>query len=426
MNEFFINPGKIQGHITIPPSKSHTLRALVFGMMAKGKSIVQNPLQSADTVSMIQACRSLGAKIEQFPDRIEIVGLNGQIHGADNVIDAGNSGLVFRFITALAGLSELPIVITGDHSIRNNRPIKPLLEGLSQLGAHAISTRNNGQAPVIVRGPINSGKTIISGEDSQPVSALLIASAFAKGEVEIEVKNPGEKPWMALTLAWLNRLGIRCENLNFEYYSIKGKNTYEGFEYYVPGDMSSAAFPIVAAIVTQSELTLHNVDMDDPQGDKEVIHVLRKMGAAIEIDRKEKKVHIRKNSSPLTGMKLDINDYIDAIAALAVIGCFAEGTTHITNAAIARTKECDRISCLTMELRKMGANVTELEDGMIIRNSALHGAALCAHKDHRLAMALTVAALAAKGGTRIEGVECVKKTFPDFKEQLCRLGAQIK
>lgn len=426
MTDFIVEPSTISGNITIPSSKSQTLRALLFGMMGTGRSVIHHPLPSPDTEAMIHACRLLGAHIECFPQRIEIMGNQGKLKAPDDVIHAGNSGIVLRFIAALACLSDKYTVITGDPSIRSNRPIQPLLDGLTQLHAFAVSTRMNGYAPVVVKGPLKAGKATISGEDSQPVSALLIASAFSEGAVEVEVRNPGEKPWVGLTLSWFDRLGISYAQRDFEYYRIQGRQSYSGFEYCVPGDMSSAAFALVAAVITKSELTLHNIDMADPQGDKALIHVLQQMGASIEIDEIAKKIHVRKSSQPLVGRKLDINNYIDAIAALAVVGCFAEGTTHLTNASVARTKECDRIRCLTTELRKMGADIVELEDGMLIRSSRICGAKLNAHRDHRLAMALSVAALAAKGSSRVEGVDCVLKTYPSFQKDLNGLGAQIK
>lgn len=353
MSRYLVKMSSLRGKVSIPPSKSHTLRAILFGTMGNGKSVIANYLPSTDAQSMIKACEILGAKICVFPDRLEVEGLNGVIRSAEDVIDAGNSGIVLRFCAAIGALASHPVVVTGDHSIRHRRPVMPLLDGLSQLSVSAASMRGNGYAPVIIKGPLKGGLATINGEDSQPVSALLIAAAFADGTTELHVKNPGEKPWVGLTLDWFKRLSIPCENRGYEYYRLRGNCRYEGFDYSVPGDFSSAAFPIAAALVTQSEVTVTNVDMNDPQGDKELINVFIRMGAAIEIDEQSRSICVRKTKS-LSGITVDINDFIDAISILAVVACYAEGETRITNASIARHKECDRISCTAAELRKMG------------------------------------------------------------------------
>lgn len=425
MSRYLIKKSQLQGEIVIPPSKSHCLRAILFGTLGNGKSTVHHYLQSPDTSAMIEACRLLGAKIEVTPTAIQIFGLNGKISHAEDVIHAGNSGIVLRFCAAIGALAPHPVVVTGDYSIRHYRPIQPLLNGLNQLGASAVSMRGDGFAPVIIRGSIRGGRALIDGEDSQPVSALLIASAFAQGPLELTVKNPGEKPWVAMTLDWFKRLNIPFECHNFEEYRLSGHANYDGFDYTVPGDFSSAAFPIAAALITQSELIIRNIDMKDSQGDKELIDVFQKMGAAIDIDEEHKTVHVKKSGS-LTGLTVDINNFIDAITILAVVACYAEGETHINNGAIARKKECDRIRCIATELRKMGADIEETEDGLRIRQSKLKGDSLHSYHDHRMAMSLAVAALGADGETQIDDVECVSKTFPTFVADFTRLHANLK
>lgn len=425
MSHYIVKKAKLQGEIVVPASKSHTLRAILFAALGSGKSVIRNYLPSTDAIAMIEACRHLGATCDISSDRIEIEGLKGKIHCAEDVINAGNSGIVLRFCAAVGALSTHPIVITGDHSIRHQRPMKPLLDGLTQLGVSAKTMRGDGYAPVVIEGPLKPGKAVITGEDSQPVSAMLIAAAFAEGPIELHVRNPGEKPWIGLTLDWFNRLGIRYENDGFEHYRLLGNSLYRGFEYTVPGDFSSAAFPIAAALVTQSDLLLRNVDMQDSQGDKELITVLKKMGANIEIAEHNKTLHVKRGGI-LSGAAVDINNFVDAITILSVIACFADGETHIRNAAVAKNKECNRIHCIARELRKMGADITVTDDGLVIRKSALKGAQVDSYHDHRMVMSLTVAALGAQGETRIEPVECVSKTFPTFVHDFNSLGANIE
>jgi 3-phosphoshikimate 1-carboxyvinyltransferase len=424
MARLTIAPSCLKGKIGIPPSKSHTMRALLFGSMARGKSVIHQTLNSPDTALMIAALRKMGAQIELKGKRVEIMGLDGELKPCEQIIDAGNSGQILRFIGSLAALLPTYTILTGDASISRSRPLQPLLSALSQLKAFAVSSRLDGGAPIIVRGPLQPGQAALDGEDSQPVSGLLMATAFLQGTTELRVQNPGEKPWVDLTLSWLKRLGGDLVHRNHEEYRIKGGLSYEGFEYHVPGDFSSAAFPLVAALLTRSQLTLENVDMGDLQGDKKIIDILREMGAQIECDERKKWVTVLK-SEELKGTRIDVNDLIDAIPILAVVGCFASGTTEIKNGAIARKKESDRIFAIASELRKMGAQIEEREDGLLIEHSKLRGAALTSHADHRIAMALAVAALAAQGSSQIEGSECIAKSFPSFISAFQMIGANF-
>jgi 3-phosphoshikimate 1-carboxyvinyltransferase len=201
--DYLIKTSSLHGHISVPPSKSHTLRAILFAALADGVSHIHNYLPSPDTNAMIHACRLLGASIDIHDSSLQIAGVAGKPQAPKDIIDAGNSGQVLRFIGAIAGLIPAYTVITGDHSIRTSRPVQPLLDGLNGLNVFAVSTKGDQHAPIIIKGPIQPGSTTLNGEDSQPVSGLLIAAAFAPGITEIHVNNPGETPWIELTLDWL-------------------------------------------------------------------------------------------------------------------------------------------------------------------------------------------------------------------------------
>lgn len=425
MHQYIVFPSALKGATAVPPSKSHTMRALLFGALAQGTSIIHHYLSAPDTNHMIEACGLLGAKIVVNGDRLEIKGVDGVIPSVENVLYAGNSGLILRFAAAVASLCPTYTIITGDHSIRHNRPMQPLLDALNQLGAFAMSARGDGFAPILIRGPLKGGQAVISGEDSQPVSSLLIACSLAEGASEIIVKNPGEIPWVKLTLSWLDFLGVHYKNDNFERFTLPGRERFKAFEYTVPGDWSSAAFPIAAALITQSSITIENVDMADPQGDKELVGILQVMGASIEVDEKGKRLHVH-TGGILKGIEVDVNPFIDAVPILAVLACFAEGETHLVNAAVAREKECDRLHVICAELKKMGADITEKGDSLVVRGAPLQGAHLASHGDHRIAMALVVAAFGAKGNSQIEDIDCVSKTFPQFSQAFQSLGARIE
>lgn len=292
--KYKISKSKLSGTIKVPSSKSHTLRAILLASMARGKSVIRDYLPSPDTLAMITACQQIGAKIQFDRGQLEIEGVAGQPKLPDDVINAGNSGQVLRFVAAITALIPGYSIFTGDRSIRYNRPMQPLLEGIKQLGGFAESSKADGHAPVIIKGRMQPGKAIIDGQDSQTVSALLMAAAFLPGETIIAVQRAGEKPWVNLTLDWFKRLGIHCTQQNFERYVLQGNAAYSGFHYTVPGDFSSAAFPIVAALITGSEIQLENMDMQDVQGDKALIPVLQQMGANIEIDLLAKRLIVKK------------------------------------------------------------------------------------------------------------------------------------
>ncbi len=422
--EYRIAKSTLEGSIVIPPSKSQTIRALLFAMMGTGTSRIRNYLYSPDTFDMIHAMEQFGTEVERGDDEIVVKGLSGKLGAAEDVIVAGNSGLVFRFFTALAALSDSYTVITGDQSIRHIRPISHLLEALKTRGAVAESTRGDGHAPVIIRGPMKSGVMAIDGRDSQPVSALLIATSFLEGPSEIYVTSPGEKPWIDLTIDWLKRMKIKVKNDDYRHYVVSGGAEYSGFEYTVPGDFSTAAFPIVAALITRSTIAIHGLDMNDLQGDKKLIPILIKHGANLEYDG-EKKILVVHPSYDFSGGVIDVNDMIDATPILAVFGCFAKEPLEIKGASVAREKECNRLTTIKMELTKMGAKIVETADGLIVYPSPLRGAQVECHEDHRIALSLSVAALAAKGETVIKGIECIAKTYPTFLEDFVELRAKI-
>ena len=407
----------------VPPSKSHTLRALIFALMAKGKSTIWNPLHSPDTEAMLNILRNYGAKVKIYPNSLEIYGTGPILPAADDVLQVGNSGIMLRFLSALAALSSHTTVITGDHSIRHKRPMKTLFRALEELGATIQPIREKGFAPAIIKGPLKPGTVTLDGKDSQPISALLIAASFAKGATTINVMNPGEAPWIDLTLHWLDLLGLPYHREGYTHFEIPGGATLAGFDYTVPADFSTLSYPLAAALLQGKPLTLTGINMDDPQGDKQVIEILKEMGAEIEIDGD--KLTLRP-SPHLKGIEIDINTCIDALPLLAVVGCYAKGTTRIHNGAIAREKECDRIAAITEELRKMGAIIEEKDDGLDITHSPMRGAHLSSHNDHRMALSLAVAAVGAKGESTIEEIACTEKTYPTFLEDFKTIGAEIE
>lgn len=417
--------GQVNGTCSIPASKSQSMRALFFASLGVGESVIDHLLDSPDIHAMIKACQSFGAKIERHGSQCLIQGVAGQPITPDDVIDAGNSGQVLRFMACLAGLQSEHVVITGDHSIRHHRPVAPLLEALPRLGMHCHSLKGNGLAPLILKGPITSCHTRLCGQDSQPVSGLLMCAPFSERGMEIEVENPGELPWIDLTLSWLDRFRIPYENQQYQYYKVGGGHRISGFHYEVPGDLSTLSFPLASALITGGSLTIKHVDMHDLQGDKAIVDIFKQMGASIDWNANTQTMHVY--PAPLLhGVEVNINHCIDGVAILAVVACFASSPTHITGAAIARKKESNRLEVMAHALNAMGGRVTETDDGLIIEPAKLHGCTLHSHHDHRVAMALAVAGLGATGEQVIEDVGCIQKTFPNFVEAMTAIGAPIQ
>lgn len=426
MTHFVVQRSSLSGQLTTPPSKSHSIRALFFAALADGISHIDGVLASPDIDAAIAAFRLFGAHFDAVGEHDWLVrGVAGHPSTPTDVVNAGNSGLVFRFATALGALTPGYTVVTGDASVRTQRPILPLLDALQQLDATAISSQGNGQAPVIVKGPMRAGHASLHGADSQPVSALLMTVPFLQGTTTLHVEAPGELPWIALTLDWLSRLGISCSHKDYQEYRIDGPIIPKAFHYRVPGDFSSALYPIVAGILTDSEVTVENLDLSDVQGDKRVLDVLRHMGARLHINPERGQVSVLPGST-LKGIAIDMNPIIDALPLLAVVGCFAAGETHVYNASIARCKESDRISAIASELTTLGAEVIEHADGLTIRSSKLSHGAVSSHHDHRIAMSLAVAGMASNGPVTVQDVSCIAKTFPCFTEHMCRIGAKIE
>ena len=408
----------IAGDISIPASKSHTIRAIAIAGMAEGRSVLGKPLISADTSSCINSIRKFGAKVERSVDLI-ITGNKGIIDAECKSIDVGNSGTSLRILTALASLASHPITFDGDDSIRK-RPMEPLLSALKNLGADVRSS--NGRCPFTIKGPVMGGTTEVDGISSQFLTALLLACPLAKGNTEIHVNNLHERPYVEITLDWLRKQSVQFENKGLTWFKITGGQKYKAFSQPIPADFSSATFPLCAAAITGSEIVIRGLDFSDHQGDKEVFTFLEKMG--VDITRTEQGVFVK--GGELQGAEIDMNSTPDALPAMAVAGCFAKGKTRLVNVAQARLKECDRISALAAELRKMKANVEELKDGLVVHESKLQGTRVHGYDDHRMVMALAIAGLAAEGETIIETAESINITYPSFVDDMKTIGANIE
>jgi len=273
----------------------------------------------------------------------------------------------------------------------------------------------------VVEGRLTGGETTVEGLTSQHPTALLIAAPLADGDSVIRISNLHEAPYLEMTLDWLRRQGIEFSQEGLREFRVPGGQRYRPVNRAIPADWSSATFFLAAGALEGNEVVLRGLDMDDTQGDKAVVEYLRAMGAEIEVGEDS----IRVRAKELKGCELDLNATPDALPMLAVLGCFAQGATRLVNVPQARIKETDRISAMAAELRKLGAQVEELEDGLVVRESALQGAEVDSHRDHRIAMALAVAGCAIPGETVVREAEAAAVTFPEFSDCMRGIGAHL-
>ncbi len=418
---FNVRKSETSGIVKIPGSKSHTIRALFIASLAGGRSEIFSPLVSEDALSAVTACRAFGAEIETNDGRFSVKGFDGAPKTPDDIINVGNSGTTLRIAMMTAGLAEGNTVFTGDYQIRK-RPLAPLIGAMNNLGARVFSTRDNGMAPVVVGGKLKGGYTELDAVTSQYLTSILINAPLVHNDTEISITRLNEVPYVDMTLWWLDKMGIQYFNDGYKLFRIKGRQKYHPFSLTIPGDFSSATFFMVQAAISGGEFVLQNLDLSDPQGDKLVLSYLDQMGARVEV--KEDGIHI--SGGKLKGIEIDMNSTPDALPAMAVAGCFAEGETRLVNVPQARLKETDRISVMFGELKKMGADITELPDGLVIRKSRLRGCNVSGHDDHRIVMALAVAGLNIDGETIIDTAEAVNVTFPEFPGLIRKCGGRLE
>ncbi len=433
---------RLKGTISIPASKSHTIRAVAIGSLAPGKSLIRKPLASADTMSAVTAYRALGAAIDTSePDLWAVTGTGGQITALAEPVDVGNSGTTLNIAIGSASLvgKGRTVTFTGDKQTQS-RPVGPLLNSLNELGAKCLSVNDNGRAPVAITGQITGGRTAIACSTSQYLSSLLLCTPLAEKDTEIDVTLLNEPGYVQMTLDWLDSQGIkydwglgigdwglapRVESAIRNPQSaifVRGGQSYRPFDRPVPADFSSATFFLCAAALVGEEVTLLGLDFADSQPDKAVVDYLKGMGAAITVEADSVTI----KTAPLQGLEIDMNKTPDALPAMAVTAAFAEGETRLVNVPQARGKETDRIAGMAAELRKLSVEVEELPDGLVIRGERPKPTSVHGWGDHRIVMALALAGLVLDGPLVVDTAEAMSVTFPDYVNLMRSLGADME
>ena len=418
--------GPLRGELAVPGDKSISHRSVMFGALSEGITEAENFLTGADCLSTISCFRQMGISVEQNGTSVVVhgKGLHGLIRPS-GIIDAGNSGTTVRLLSGILAGQPFDSTITGDASIQK-RPMKRVMTPLSQMGASITSVHENGRAPLQIKGsPLHGIHYLSPVASAQVKSCVLLAGLYA--DAPTSVTEPAiSRNHSELMLRYFGA-DIQCEGTTS---TVLPDPMLIGQKVNVPGDISSAAYFIAAALlVPGSEVLLKNVGIN-PTRDG-MLRVVRAMGGDVTLinestDGAEPCADLLIRSSSLHATTIEgalIPTLIDELPVIAILAAFAEGTTIIKDATELKVKESDRIAVMTENLKRMGADVESTDDGMIIHGGRpLHGATINPHLDHRIAMSFAVAALAADGETKIQDADCVKISYPGFYTDLEGLG----
>jgi 3-phosphoshikimate 1-carboxyvinyltransferase len=413
-----IEKARLEGNIVCPPNKSYTHRAIFLASLAKGESQIRNVLLSRDTIATINACKTFGAIIKEDGANLRIES-SGDVKLQSNEIDASNSGTTIRISAAIASLSDTKTTLSGDSSLRK-RPMQLLLDALEDLGAKCTST--DGKPPITVKGKIHGGAVSISGSvSSQFISALMIASPKTEG-VKLNIEgNLVSKPYLDATIATMKKFGVNVDTIDpYKKYNIP-KQQYKSTEFTVPSDFSSMALLLSAAILIGNKMTISASVGDLPQGDREMIAHLEKLGVKVNLDD----LITVKTPPSLNGGRFDLSNTPDLLPALAILSLKTSKPIEIYNVKHARFKETDRIAILARELAKIGIKVQEKEDGLVLGAPDIpKGADLDSSDDHRLFMAFCIAGMFV-GNCTVSDPQSVDVSYPTFIQDMNAIGAKI-
>ena len=409
---------KISGSVVLPGSKSLSNRILLLSMLAEGKTEIQNLLDSDDVRRMVEALETLGIQLEEnrAENLITVSGTSGIIPVKEATLMLGNAGTAIRPLTAVMTLGHGRFVLDGVQRMQE-RPIIDLVNGLSQLGANLRCINGTDCPPVeVIADGLPGGITRLSGAiSSQYLTAILLAAPYADKEVQIEITDKlVSVPYVEMTLRLMRSFGVSVNHENFRLFHIPRQTYRSPGNIFVEGDASSASYFLAGAAITKGTVTVNGCGTDSLQGDARFAEVLEKMGAKVEWEPQQVKL----TGNSLNGIDVDMNQMPDAAMTLAVAALFAFGPTAIRNIYNWRVKETERLQAVSTELRKLGAEVEEGYDYLVIQPpEQIRKAEIDTYDDHRMAMAFSLAACGSSPVT-INNPGCVSKTFPDYFEVL--------
>lgn len=416
-----VEKSKISGEITCPPNKSYSHRAIFLASLAGKNSTVENVLFSADTNATIETCKKFGADIEIKNSSI-IVKNPIKIGTKVPEINTENSGTTMRIASGIASLFSDEITLTGDSSLQK-RPMQPLLDALTSIGAECSS--KNGNPPIKIKGKITGGEVKIPGNfSSQFISALLICAPLTENGINLTIEgNLVSRPYLDATISTMRKFGVTVQTLiPYKRYNISPQ-IYKECTFTIPIDFSSLALLLSANVLSGENITIKGSIGNLPQGDEIFLDILERLGVQVTVEEELIKI---KTPEKLSGGKFDLSNSPDLLPPLAILALKSSNPIEIFNVKHARLKETDRIAIISRELVKIGIEIQEKEDGLILKASEkIRGADLNSEEDHRLFMAFCIAGMYV-GNCTVTDPESVKVSYPNFVEEMNRMGAKIQ
>lgn len=404
-----IKPSDVKGIVIAPTSKSDAQRAIAAASLAEGTSVLTKYSPCDDSEVSLNIVRALGSDVRFENGKLLITG------GMDirsTTLDCRESGLSFRLFASIAALRDEEIQLVAQGTLKD-RPVDMVESSLKQLGIACRS--ENGFPPLTVKGPLTSGTVRADGTiSSQHISGLLFALPAVGGDSRVLVNNVRSKPYLRMTLSTLERFGVQIENdealTNF---LIPGGQTYRSTNYQIEGDWSGAAFLLVAAAIA-GRISVENLNVNSHQADHVIMHVLSRSGANVEANE----LTVTVSHKDLMAFQFDASDCPDLIPPLAVLASCCRGTSIILGAERLKTKESNRSNALIKEFTAIGVEIREHGGNLEIKGGPISGGKVRTHQDHRIAMALAVAALRSKKGIELDEASCVAKSYPAFFDDL--------
>lgn len=415
-------PGVLNGTVTIPASKSIAHRALICAALAEGTSVIRGLALSQDIQATIQCMKALGAQMNWEADTLIVKGINPGRQPKKVDLDCGESGSTLRFLIPVAGALGAGACFTGRGRLKD-RPLSVYEEVLQNHGLNW--TRQEDWLPLEISGQLTAGTYKVRGDvSSQFITGLLLALPLLPEDSKIEITTELEsEPYVNLTLAAMHSFGVTAEKIDTGYW-IRGGQRYRARDYTVEGDYSQAAFILAAGVLAAGEdgICLKGLLSDTLQGDAKILDILKDMGA--EFVWEEENVLRIFRAKKLENVTVDASQCPDLVPVIAALGCYGEGVMRILRAARLRLKESDRLSAVHTEYAKLGAEITELPDGLEITGhpEGYLGGCADSQNDHRIAMALAVFALGTDSGVTVQDAESVCKSWPDFWEDFAYIG----
>lgn len=419
MDKIIIKPKLLKGNIVVPSSKSLGHRGIIAAALSRGISRVDNIQLSKDIEATMEIMKELGAVVNIEDQNLYIDGRKMFSYEKKLDLRCRESGSTLRFLIPLALTKDGDYIFHGEGKLIS-RPLEPYYEIFEEKGIKY--SREEDGLPLKVSGKLTSGTYRVRGDiSSQFITGLLFSLPILEGNSRIQITTKLEsKGYIDLTLDILKDFGIEIENNNYKEFNIRGAQKYNSRNYYVEGDYSQGAFFLVAGALGSS-IVCSGLNKDSLQGDKVILDILEAMGCNVE----ESKEGIKVKPSKTKGIEIDASNCPDLVPILTVLASLSEGETKIVNAKRLRIKECDRLHAITKELNKLGANIIELEDSLIISGvNELKGGEVDSHNDHRIVMALAIAATRARGNVIINNPRAVEKSYPNFFKDYFKLGGE--